>query len=98
MPSYSAKSPGDVLDYRLDAAAWLAQMPGDAVTGASVAVSPVGRAARPGDLVVHQQPTPGPAPSVWLREGLAGTEYAVVWTLATAGGRTKTATVALTVA
>lgn len=89
--NYPTKTPGEVLDYRLDLRDWLGQASGDTVARIVVTTAP------PGLRIVHA-PAPEPQPTVWLTGGDSQTEYVVTWRVETNGGRVKCEAVSLVVA
>lgn len=81
--SWPVKDPGDVLDYQFDITAAVVGDETDSISGLDVVISP----ANAGDLTLVSAAALGNAVVLWLSAGIAGTEYVVTLSIATAGGR-----------
>jgi hypothetical protein len=82
--NWPTKDPGDVLDYILDIGPAIVGNDGDSIATLDVSVAP----SNPGDLVLESATTDGTRIVLWLSAGLAGTVYAITFSITTTSGRT----------
>ncbi|HBK05782.1 MAG TPA: hypothetical protein DDZ81_07930 [Acetobacteraceae bacterium] len=81
--NWSAKDPGDTLDYILDIGPAIVGNDGDAISTANISLAPN----NPGDLTLQSTTADGCRIILWLSGGQAGTVYTVTFAISTTNGR-----------
>lgn len=88
LPSIT-KAPTELLDYTFDFTAWLAEI-GDTISSHTVTLSPSGP-------TITQHANTTTAVTAWVSGGTAGTSYTLTSQITTAGGRTASRSILITV-
>jgi hypothetical protein len=91
--NWPTKDPADVLDYILDIGPAIVGNDGDAISAASVGISP----SNPGDLELQSTSADGSRIVLWLSGGQAGTVYTITFVITTINGRSLQRSVLLPV-